>query len=72
MKNVLILSVTFQTIIISFFAFVHMICGPETIKTMISNIDSSLFVFCLLSGPLVMAVVFSFMETIVNKIFKIK
>ena len=71
MKNVLILSVVFQTIIISFFALVHIICGPEIIKTIINSIDSSLFIFCLLIGPLIIAIVFAFIESIINKLFKI-
>ena len=64
LKSILILSATFQTIIISFFAFIYAVCGADTVKTIINSIDSSLFVLCL------MAVVFSVLESLTDALCK--
>lgn len=68
MKSILILSVTFQTIIISFFVFIYAICGAETIKTIVNSIDSSLFVFSITVAPLLMAIIFSILESLSDAI----
>ena len=70
LKSILILSVTFQTIIISFFAFIYAVCGADTVKTIINSIDSSLFVLCLTIAPLLMAVVFSVLESLTDAFCK--
>tara|TARA_B100001094_G_C17988303_1_gene698848 strand:+ start:680 stop:907 length:228 start_codon:yes stop_codon:yes gene_type:complete len=68
LKSILILSVTFQTIIISFFAFIYAICGAETIETIINAVDSSLFVFSITIAPLLMAVLFAIFESLSDAI----